>query len=107
MPTINGLRFYAVSLRCGTEQRRNGANMLTRNSLLTCVLWLLAGTVEVHAHFGHVGEAAGHGHLVGIGLLVAGGILAAVLAAGKSKTPEEDTAIKENDEEGVPEGEAA
>ena len=36
--------------------------------------------VSAKAHIGHVGEVAGHGHLVGIGLIAASAVLAGWLA---------------------------
>jgi hypothetical protein len=45
------------------------------------------------AHIGHVGEVAGHGHLVGIGLVAASAVLAGWLATredGENSTDQDD-----------------
>ena len=43
--------------------------------------FLLASTSTANAHLGHVGELAGHGHLVGIGLVGTAVMLGGILAA--------------------------
>ena len=52
--------------------------------LLQRVLVTIAASVtpfiSTKAHIGHVGEVAGHGHLVGIGLVAASAVLAGWLA---------------------------
>lgn len=56
-------------------------------------LFVFAVTVEpARAHFGHLGELAGHGHWVAAGVLVAGGLAAAWLAGLKDRDEEEDVA---------------
>jgi len=50
------------------------------------------------AHIGHLGEVAGHGHWIGLGLIAGAGVLAGLL--GKGKKPEADA---ENDETPEPE----
>lgn len=57
-----------------------------------------------HAHWGHVGEVAGHGHIIGIGALAAAAALAAALAAARGKRAEQSEG---DDEETSAEGEAA
>ncbi len=57
---------------------------------------------SAHAHFGHVGELAGHGHWIGIGALLGAAALAAALRKPK-RSKEED----EESEEPAAEGEAA
>ncbi|MEL6505724.1 MAG: DUF6732 family protein [Pseudomonadota bacterium] len=56
-------------------------------------------TTPAQAHWGHVGEVAGHGHLIGIGLLAGAAALAAILAAARRKEKEEDTPEEEASEE--------
>ena len=45
-----------------------------------------------HAHWGHLGELAGHGHLIGLGALVGAAALAAALRKPKreQEEPEEE-----------------
>ncbi len=55
------------------------------------------------AHWGHVGELAGHGHLIGLGALVGAAALAEALRRARKKN-------KDNEEEELemePEGETA
>ena len=65
--------------------------------LFTCVAAFLF-VPPANAHWGHVGELAGHGHLIGIGALAAAAALAAVLAKPKSEKIDEEVA-EESDEE--------
>ena len=49
--------------------------------------------VSAKAHIGHVGEVAGHGHLVGIGQVAASAVLAGWLAThedGENSAEQED-----------------
>ena len=49
--------------------------------------------VSAKAHIGHVGEVAGHGHLVGIGLVAASAVLAGWLATcedGENSADQDD-----------------
>ena len=49
--------------------------------------------VSAKAHIGHVGEVAGHGHLVGVGLVTASAVLADWLATredGKNSVDQDD-----------------
>ena len=41
------------------------------------------------AHMGHLGDVAGHAHWISVGVLIAGGVLAAVLGSGKDEDEEE------------------
>ncbi len=59
---------------------------------------------DVYAHWGHVGELAGHGHWVAVGAVVVAGILAGVL--GKPKK-DEAAGSEDADELPEPEGETA
>jgi hypothetical protein len=74
---------------------------------LSFSLVLVAGS-HAHAHWGHVGELAGHGHLIGLGAVVAAGALAAILAKGVKKK-DEPVSEPSNDEQehGCEDGEPA
>jgi hypothetical protein len=65
---------------------------------------LIVFAPSAHAHWGHVGEVAGHGHIIGIGALAAAAALAAALAAARGKRAEQ---AEDDDEETSAEGEAA
>lgn len=41
--------------------------------------FLLAGVMPGYAHVGHMGDLAGHGHWLGWGMVVAAGVIVAVL----------------------------
>ncbi|MEK9800102.1 MAG: DUF6732 family protein [Alphaproteobacteria bacterium] len=64
---------------------------------------VLASTSSANAHLGHVGELAGHGHLVGVGLVgtavMLGGILAA--ASRHAKGDHADTPVADDADEQV------
>ncbi|MGB0797916.1 MAG: DUF6732 family protein [Planktomarina sp.] len=45
--------------------------------------------LPAHAHFGHVGELAGHDHVV-IGAALGAAVLAGLIGALKGKTDEDD-----------------
>ena len=61
--------------------------------ILFFTLFAFAATViPAQAHFGHLGELAGHGHWVAVGVLVAGGLAAIWLAGLKDGDEEEDIA---------------
>ena len=65
---------------------------------------LLAPMPSAHAHWGHVGELAGHGHWIALGAAAAAAALAAWLHTREDEQDEE--AADEVDEE-LAEGEAA
>ena len=46
---------------------------------------IVAMATPAHAHLGHMGELAGHGHLAGIAAIGAAAAIAAALAARKLK----------------------
>ena len=65
--------------------------------LLPRVLVTIAASVtpvvSAKAHIGHVGEVAGHGHLIGIGLVAASAVLAGWLATredGENSADQDD-----------------
>ncbi len=61
--------------------------MKIRSILLTLLAAPLApGSAQ--AHIGHIGELAGHGHLLGIGALAAAAALAAALARARKRDRE-------------------
>ena len=65
-------------------------------------VFFCASAEVTHAHWGHVGELAGHGHWIAVGAVVIAGALAGLL--GKSKDGE--AASPEQDSEAdLPEGE--
>ena len=64
--------------------------------LLTfCSLFSLIVTNSALAHFGHLGELAGHAHWIGLGATVIAGALAASLAKGKDEKREEEEPASE------------
>ncbi len=69
----------------------------------TSVAFIMPAT-SAHAHWGHVGELAGHGHIVGIAALAGAAALAAALAAARGKRAEEN---EEEAEDIEAEGETA
>lgn len=71
-----------------------------RSVLSLFILFLLPATA--HAHLGHLGEVAGHSHVIAVGA----GLVAAALAAwiGKEKMKAEADQEGEEDQ-GEPEGE--
>ena len=61
---------------------------------------------SANAHIGHVGEVAGHGHLIGLAGLAAAAAMAALLAMraknkAKKETVESDADSKENIDDDV------
>ena len=67
-------------------------------------VFLYASIDDAHAHWGHVGELAGHGHWIAVGAVVIAGALAGLLG----KPADEEAADGEDDSEGdLPEGETA
>lgn len=72
------------------------------------VLIVFGGTQAAFAHLGHLGEVAGHGHLVGAALGVAAAAMAAVLAAkARAKTTEDKDHTTDSNDTSEPEGEPA
>lgn len=72
-------------------------------SRLFIILPLLFFTSPVFAHGGHLGELAGHGHLIGWGLMAGAGLLAAAIGRlGKKPDEEADEELLE-ETEGEPE----
>lgn len=59
------------------------------------------------AHVGHIGEVAGHGHLIAIGATVAAAALAALVARGAKKRHEEDKSEEADVEADEPSTETA
>lgn len=73
---------------------------------LASMTMLFGGISGALAHWGHLGELAGHGHLVGVALGAAAAVLAAALVVkdrGQANS-EEDTAEVDGNETGEPEG---
>ena len=71
------------------------------------VTTLFSGMPDALAHWGHLGELAGHGHLVGAALAAAAAVLAAALVIKDrvQADSEEDAAQTDGDEADAPEGE--
>ena len=61
-------------------------------------LMALAPTLA-HAHWGHVGELAGHGHIIGIGALAGAAALAAALRKPRRDKSEEQSVDAEAEDE--------
>ena len=83
-------------LRAPLEMIQQAGRM--RTTFFTFI-FLAASLCNAYAHLGHVGEVAGHAHWLGVGAVVAAGVLAAVLGKirknsetdeGLENTPEED-----------------
>ena len=73
---------------------------------LASMTMLFGGISGALAHWGHLGELAGHGHLVGVALGAAAAVLAAALVVkdrGQANS-EEDTAEADGNETGESEG---
>lgn len=68
--------------------------------IISYFLLLIALPTNAIAHWGHVGELAGHGHWVVVGT----GIIAAVLAALLGKKSDDEIA-SENDPDDIKDGE--
>ena len=66
---------------------------------------LLITSFPAFAHSGHLGELAGHSHLVGWGLMIGAGLLAAAIA--RLKDNQDEISDEENSEEPDFEPEAA
>lgn len=73
-----------------------------RFATIFCVC-LFASIDFAHAHWGHVGEVAGHGHWIAVGGLVVAGILAGLLGKKHYDEAKSDDAEQESgDTEGEP-----
>ena len=73
---------------------------------LASMTMLFGGISGALAHWGHLGELAGHGHLVGVALGAAAAVLAAALVVkdrGQANS-EEDTAEVDGNKTGESEG---
>ncbi len=75
--------------------------------VLLSFLMVLTTPFCAHAHLGHVGELAGHGHLIGIAAGIAAAALAALIAKAHlsdkedEDTTEEDEPVSEPDTAGA------
>lgn len=59
-----------------------------------------SATLPAHAHWGHVGDLAGHAHWLGVGAAVAAGAIAIAVAKGRRKQdPKPGEADEARDEE--------
>ncbi len=66
--------------------------------MLRFILPATALATPAHAHVGHLGEVAGHGHWIGLGLIAGAAILAGLLNKGRKAEeagPEDDEADAE------------
>ena len=63
--------------------------------ILFSIIVYLGGLLPSYAHWGHVGELAGHGHVIAIGALAG----AAALAAALRRPKRDDTEPQEETEE--------
>ncbi len=58
---------------------------------LTAAAVTMGGMPGALAHWGHLGEVAGHGHMVGAALgVAAAGLAAALLARGRNQTTDDE-----------------
>ena len=73
---------------------------MSRHFIILPFLFL---TSPALAHGGHLGELAGHGHLVGWGLMAAAGLAAAAIARFGKKQDELSDEEPLDDAEGEPE----
>jgi len=55
-----------------------------------------------HAHLGHLGEVAGHGHWIGLGAIAGAAILAGLLGKGKGKDADAEPEQNEPEAEECP-----
>ena len=62
-------------------------------------------SAPAQAHWGHVGELAGHGHLIAVGAAAAAAALAAALALSKPENDESGDEAELESDEGSLEGE--
>ena len=67
------------------------------------LLWIVSPTPAL-AHWGHLGELAGHSHWIAGGAMIAAAVLAAVLKGSETEAEAEDEA---EGEEAVAEGSGA
>ena len=73
------------------------------NLIFSTIGLLLISAGSTHAHIGHVGDVAGHAHWIGVGVIVVGGIAAAVLGTRKtSKDDVEDESEEPGEQQGEP-----
>ncbi len=72
-------------------------------SRLIAILPFLFFTTPVLAHGGHLGELAGHGHIIGWGLMAGAGLLAAAIAWLGKKPDDVSDEEQLDDIEGEPE----
>mgnify|MGYP006956449817 CR=1 FL=1 len=77
-------------------------NLFLRTGSIATV-FVLALSQTAQAHIGHVGDLAGHGHLVGVGLTGAAIALAGYLAIAnkKSELSDSEEAVEASSAEGV------
>ena len=75
--------------------------------LILFVTLLLATATSAMAHVGHVGDLAGHSHWIGVGAVVAAGLVLAALGLTKSKEEASDEDSSEEAVAGEVEGDTA
>ena len=69
---------------------------------LGCMIVAACVPHTAFAHVGHIGELAGHGHLIGLAGLAGAAVMAGLLAKWGKKT---DASVKANDESDEPQTE--
>ncbi len=63
----------------------------------TAIVFLLSATPAA-AHFGHLGDLAGHGHWIALGAAVAAGAIAAALVKRRKSSEETDDVSSDAEE---------
>jgi len=79
---------------------------MTRRLILASLAAVLLPT-SAHAHAGHLGELAGHGHWIGAAALAGAALIAGVIALKDRKRKQEEDKAEENADETDLSGEAA
>ncbi|MEM9331711.1 MAG: DUF6732 family protein [Pseudomonadota bacterium] len=71
--------------------------------LVLTIAFAISLVSAAHAHWGHLGDIAGHSHWIGVGAVVVAGALAGVIGLLKDKEDDEEADHPEE----VSDGEAA
>ncbi len=66
------------------------------------ILFFAALAMPAHAHWGHVGELAGHGHVIAVGALIGAAALAAALLRPQPDEDRDEDAESETETEEAP-----
>lgn len=66
------------------------------------LLFLISTTSGVFAHWGHLGDVAGHAHWLGVGAVIVAGVIGCAVGKGARKTDDEsesDVPLEQEDGE--------